>query len=259
MLEKYLHIHPEVQNSISSGNPVIAIDSGILFNRISYPLNIEIANNISNIIRDIGAIPATTAIINGVLKVGLTNEELEFIASNKNTIKSSKKDLPFLITKKSTGFTTFTSSIILANLADIKILVTDYISNMSLEIEELSNTNISVVCSGINSLCSSKLNESAIKNNSVSIIGYKTNTIPIIDNLNYNLDVDYNLDSSMCIAEALKVKFDLDLRSGFLISSSTSDKNNIGLSSYIESLYNNAILASNISIDLSKLTRNKLF
>ena len=81
----------------------------------------------------------------------------------------------------------------------------------------------------------------------------------MIDNLNYDLDVDYNLDSSRYIAEALKVKFDLDLRSGFIISSSTSDKNNIGLSSYIESLYNNAILASNISIDLSKLTRNKLF
>ena len=99
MLKKYLQVHPEVEAAVKEGRPVVALESTIISHGMPYPQNVEMASNVENIIRENGAVPATIAIIDGVLKVGLTKEEIEFLATSKNVVKASRRDLPFIISK----------------------------------------------------------------------------------------------------------------------------------------------------------------
>ena len=130
MLEKYLQIHPEVRKSISAGEPVVALGSDIISRNVNYPQSIKIANDICKIIRNCGAVPATIAIIDGILKVGLTEEEIELLSLSKNIANAGRKDLPFIISKKQTCSTTIAASMILASLAGIKVLATSSIGGV---------------------------------------------------------------------------------------------------------------------------------
>ena len=97
MLEKYLQIHPEVRKSISAGEPVVALGSGIISRNVNYPQGIKIANDICKIIRNCGAVPATIAIIDGILKVGLTEEEIELYTKLTQIQKGSMANTPHKI------------------------------------------------------------------------------------------------------------------------------------------------------------------
>ena len=99
MLEKYLDINPEVKKALEEGKAVVALESTIISHGMPYPKNVETARNVENIIREKGAIPATIAILNGRVKVGLTPEELEYLGTGKNVVKTSRRDIPFIIAK----------------------------------------------------------------------------------------------------------------------------------------------------------------
>ncbi|MGL5327695.1 MAG: pseudouridine-5'-phosphate glycosidase [Peptostreptococcaceae bacterium] len=229
MLEKYVHIHPEVQKSISAEEPIVALDSSIIFNNFPYPQSIEISNNISKIIRDKDVVPATMAIINGVLKIGLTEDELEFLALNKDLTISSKKLLPFIISKRLTCSTTLDISIILANMIGLNLIVTGKLMD-SLDLLELSTKNIAIIGSQIKDIT----NDRCIANN--------------FDNLGISV-VEYNskANSPMDIAKAIKIKHDLELNGCMLINNIEYDRFDLN------DIYNNIILASDISKDLSLL------
>ena len=151
MLKKYLEIHPEVQKALEEGKPVVALESTIISHGMPYPKNIEMAQNVSRIVRENGAIPATIAIINGVLKVGLTKEEIEFLGTSKDVVKASRRDLPFVISKKLNGATTVATTMILADLAGVRVFATGGIGgvhrgaqetfDISADLQELANTN----------------------------------------------------------------------------------------------------------------------
>ena len=124
MLEKYLEIHPEVAQAIKEGKAVVALESTIISHGMPYPRNVETALNVEKIIRENGAIPATIAILGGKLKVGLTEEEIEYLGKAPNVIKTSRRDIPFIVAQKRDGATTVASTMIIAALAGIKIFAT---------------------------------------------------------------------------------------------------------------------------------------
>ena len=266
MLEKYLQIHPEVQKSISAGEPVVALGSDIISNDTHYPKNINVTNDICKVIRNCGAIPATIAIIDGILKVGLTEEEIELLSLNKNIINADRKDIPFVISRKQTCSTTIAASIVLANLAGIKVFATshlqgvrresDNIFDISTDLRELVNTDIAVICSGINSTLNIGSALEYLNTNGVPVIGYKTNEISSSYERKNSFAVDYNIDSPLEISIVLKAKWDLKLRSGVLIvnpiiNDEIEDSN-------IQLIYNNAKLAADITKNLYKLYKSKL-
>lgn len=292
MLEKYLQIHPEVQKSISAGEPVVALESDIISHNIPYPKNITLANDICKIIRNYGVVPATTAVIDGVLKVGLTEEEIELLALDKNVFRVNRKDLPFVISKKLTCSTTVSTSMILANLACIKVLATIDINgvhknaletfDISSDLEELSNTNVAVVCSGIKSILDIGLTLEYLETRGVPVIGYKTNEMPSLHTRKSGFSLDYKIDSSLDISKVLKIKWDLNLKGGVLIANPITNDSEIISQSISKSLditlkenknndltddevsnanihliHNNARLAANISKNLSKLYKAK--
>ncbi|CEP82379.1 pseudouridine-5'-phosphate glycosidase [Paraclostridium sordellii] len=227
MLEKYLHIHPEVKKALSEGQPVVALESTIISHGMPYPKNIEMAKNVSKIIRDNGAIPATIAIIDGILKVGLTSEEIEFLGTSKNVLKASRRDLPFIISKKLNGATTVATTMILANLAGVKVFATGGIGgvhrgaqetfDISADLQELANTNVAVVCAGAKSILDIGLTLEYLETNGVPVVGFGTEEFPAFYTRKSGFGVDYKVDSSMEVASALKAKWDLALKGGMVI------------------------------------------
>ena len=227
MLKKYLEIHPEVQKALEEGKPVVALESTIISHGMPYPKNIEMAQNVSRIVRENGAIPATIAIINGVLKVGLTPEEIEFLGTSKDVVKASRRDLPFVISKKLNGATTVATTMILADLAGVRVFATGGIGgvhrgaqetfDISADLQELANTNVAVICAGAKSILDIGLTLEYLETNGVPVIGFGTDEFPAFYTRKSGFGVDYRVDSSLEVAEALKAQWDLYLKGGMVI------------------------------------------
>lgn len=227
MLEKYLQVHPEVKKAIEAGEPVVALESTIISHGMPYPKNVEMAKNVSKIIRENGAIPATIAIIDGVLKVGLTEEEIEFLGTSKNVVKASRRDLPFIISKKLNGATTVATTMILADLAGVKVFATGGIGgvhrgaqetfDISADLQELANTDVAVICAGAKSILDIGLTLEYLETNGVPVIGFGTDEFPAFYTRKSGFGVDYRVDSPMEVATALKAKWDLNLKGGMVI------------------------------------------
>lgn len=228
MLEKYLEINPEVKGAIEGGKPVVALESTIISHGMPYPRNVETAVNVEKIIRDNNAVPATIAILNGKLKVGLTKEEIEYLGKAENVIKTSRRDIPFIIAKKADGATTVASTMIIAALAGIKVFATGGIGgvhrgasetfDISADLEELAHTNVAVVCAGAKSILDIGLTLEYLETHGVPVIGYKTEEMPAFYTRKSGFRVDYMVNSPEEIANALKAKWDLGLEGGMVIA-----------------------------------------
>ncbi|WP_018693789.1 pseudouridine-5'-phosphate glycosidase [Algicola sagamiensis] len=229
MLAQYLDIHPEVQQALQSGQAVVALESTIISHGMPYPQNVETAKKVEQTVRDNGAIPATIAMIQGRLKVGLTAEELEYFGKTGQSItKVSRRDIPFIVAKKADGATTVASTMIIAAMADIKVFATGGIGgvhrgaqetfDISADLEELAATNVAVVCAGAKSILDIGLTLEFLETNGVPVIGYQTETLPAFYTRESDFGVDYRLDTPEAIAEALAIKWSLHLKGGAVIA-----------------------------------------
>jgi len=228
MLEKYVVINPEVAEALSAGKPVVALESTIISHGMPYPKNVETALAAEQVVRDNGAIPATIAIIKGKLKVGLTLDEIEYLGKTEGVIKTSRRDIPFIIAKKLDGATTVASTMIIADLAGIRVFATGGIGgvhrgapesfDISADLQELAHTNVAVVCAGAKSILDIGLTLEYLETQGVPVIGYGTDELPAFYTSRSGFAVDYRVDSPEETAEALKAKWDLGLEGGVVIA-----------------------------------------
>lgn len=228
MLEKYLDINPEVSAAISAGKAVVALESTIISHGMPYPKNVETALTVERIIRDNGAIPATIAIMDGRLKVGLTPEEIETLGKGENTVKASRRDIPFIVAKGLTGATTVASTMIIAALAGIKVFATGGIGgvhrgaqetfDISADLQELGKTDVAVVCAGAKSILDIGLTLEYLETQGVPVVGYGTDELPAFYTSKSGFAVDYRVDTPLEMAKALKAKWDLGLNGGVVIA-----------------------------------------
>ena len=227
-LNDYLDIHPDVENAIKNKLPIVALESTIISHGMPYPNNIETALMVEDTVRSNNAIPATIAIIKGRLKVGLTNKEIEFLATNNKVRKISRRDLAIAVTKKLSGSTTVASTMIIANLAKIAVFATGGIGgvhrgaektfDISADLEELSKTNVCVVCAGAKAILNIGLTLEYLETKGVPVIGYKTSELPAFYSSKSGFNVDYRVDAALDIAEILKTKWDLSIKGGVLVA-----------------------------------------
>ncbi len=228
MMKKYLDINPEVKTALEQGKPVVALESTIISHGMPYPKNVETALNVEKIIRDNGAVPATIAILSGKLKVGLTEKEIEYLGKAPNVIKASRRDIPYIVSKKLDGATTVASTMIVASLAGIKVFATGGIGgvhrgatetfDISADLEELANTNVAVVCAGAKSILDIGLTLEYLETHGVPVVGYQTEEMPAFYTRKSGYKVDYNLDTPEEIAKMLKAKWDLGLNGGMVVA-----------------------------------------
>ena len=218
MLNSYLDITPEVSKAIAGNIPVVALESTIISHGMPYPKNVETALNVEKIIRENGAVPATIAILQGRLKVGLTREEIEYLAKGKEVVKASRRDILFIIAKKLDGATTVAATMIIANLAGIKVFATGGIGgvhrgaqqtfDISADLQELAQTNVAVVCAGAKSILDIGLTLEYLETHGVPVVGFGTNEMPAF----------YRVDSPAELAQAIKAKWDLGLNGGIVVA-----------------------------------------
>ena len=227
-LNDFIDIHPEVENAIENKQPIVALESTIISHGMPYPKNVETAFMVEETVRSNKAIPATIAIINGRLKVGLTNKEIEFLATNEEVKKVSRRDLPITIAQQLSGSTTVASTMIIASLARIAIFATGGIGgvhrgaensmDISADLEELAKTNVCVVCAGPKAILDIGLTLQYLETKGVPVIGYKTSELPAFYSSESGFDVDYKIDSALEIAEILKTKWNLLIDGGVLVA-----------------------------------------
>lgn len=228
MLEKYLEISPEVKKAVEENKAVVALESTIISHGMPYPKNVETALMVEQIVRDNGAIPATIAIINGKLKAGLTKDEIEYLGKSHDVVKASRRDIPFIVAKGLNGATTVASTMIIANLAGIKVFATGGIGgvhrgaqetfDISADLQELSKTNVAVVCAGAKSILDIGLTLEYLETQGVPVVGFRTDELPAFYTSKSGFGVDYRVDSPEELADALKVKWDLGLKGGIIIA-----------------------------------------
>ena len=262
-LSDYLDIHPDVENAIKNNEPVVALESTIISHGMPYPKNVETALMVEETVRSNKAVPATIAIINGKLKVGLTHDEIEYLATNEEVKKVSRRDLPITVAQKLSGSTTVASTMIIASLAKIAIFATGGIGgvhrgaentmDISADLEELANTNVCVVCAGAKAILDLGLTLEYLETKGVPVIGYKTSELPAFYSSESGFDVDYKIDSAQEIAEILKTKWDLSLDGGVLVT------NPIPVAFELETgVMNDAINQAIIEADNNKISGKKI-
>lgn len=229
MIAKYLDIQPEVKLALENNLPIVALESTIISHGMPYPQNMETALEVERIIRDNGAIPATIALINGKLKIGLTTKEIDYLArSGSKIIKASRRDLPYLLAQQIDGATTVASTMIAANLAGIRVFATGGIGgvhrgashsfDISADLQELANTNVAVVCAGIKAILDLGLTLEYLETFGVPVLGFKTNELPAFYSRKSGFSVTYKMDSANEIAKLLKTKWELNLKGGVIIA-----------------------------------------
>lgn len=228
MIEQYLDIHPEVAEAIKNNQPVVALESTIISHGMPYPQNVETARQVEAIIRERGAVPATICIVDGRIKVGLSEEELEFLGTAKDVAKVSRRDLPFIVAKKLNGATTVATTMIIAEMAAIEVFVTGGIGgvhrgaesnfDISADLTELSQTNVAVVCAGVKSILDLGLTLEYLETLGVPIIGYQTDELPAFYTRQSGFDLLHRSDSAKELAAIVNTKFALKLKGGVVIA-----------------------------------------
>lgn len=228
MLKKYVEYSDEVKKAMEEGKPVVALESTIISHGMPYPQNIETAKACEEIIRENGAVPATTAIIGGKIKIGLYDEELEFMATSKDIIKASRRDFAYIVSQGLNGATTVASTIIASRLAGIKIFVTGGLGgvhrhaevtfDISRDLEELAANDIMIVCAGCKSILDIGLTLEYLETKGVPVFGYQTDYMPAFFTRKSEFKVDYNIKNPKEAAEAAKTQWELGLQGGILLT-----------------------------------------
>ena len=227
-LHDYLSVAPEIAEALAAGKPVVALESTILSHGMPYPENVEFAHKVEKIVREEGAIPATTAIIGGKLKVGLNDEELLTMCKAENVGKVSRRDVAVYLATGQTGATTVATTMIIASLAGIRFFATGGIGgvhrgaektmDISADLQELANTPVCVVCAGAKSILDLGLTLEYLETHGVTVIGYGTSELPAFYTRKSGFGVDYELDTPEQLAKAFHVKRELGLRGGLLVT-----------------------------------------
>jgi pseudouridylate synthase len=229
MLTSYLDIQPEVAAALAAGHPVVALESTIISHGMPYPQNVETARRVEQVVRDNGAIPATIAIMDGRLKVGLDNDMLEALGrAGHRVTKCSRRDIPFVLAKRTMGATTVASTMIIAAMAKIRVFATGGIGgvhrgaqesfDISADLQELAQTPVAVVCAGAKSILDIGLTLEYLETQGVPVIGYQSEELPAFYTRESGFKVDYRLDSPQEVAEALRIKWDLGLAGGAVVA-----------------------------------------
>jgi len=243
-----MDVSDEVQTALDSGGPVLAFESTIITHGMPYPQNLETALAAEQACREEGAIPATIAILDGRIRVGLTQAELENLATNySEVIKVSRRDLPFVVASGSSGGTTVAATMIIAAMAGIRVFATGGIGgvhrgaensmDVSADLEELARTDVTVICAGPKSILDIGLTLEYLETRGVAVVGYKTNELPAFFTRSSGFDVDYRLDSAGQIVDVLQARRSMGLSGGMVIANpipAEFEMDNSAISSYID-------------------------
>jgi len=224
----YIDINEEVLDGLRYYKPIVALESTIISHGMPYPENIETAISLEKIVSENGAIPATIGILKGRIKIGLTREEMIFLASSKDVIKTSRRDIPYLVGMGLSGGTTVAATMIFSQFAGIHVFATggmggvhrgaDKSFDISADVTEFSISNVAVVCAGVKAILDIGLTLEELETLGVPVIGYGTDDFPAFYTRKSGFKVSMRVDNPADCAKIMKAKWDLKLDGGVIIA-----------------------------------------
>lgn len=224
----YLNIQPVIAEALKQKKPVVALESTIIAHGMPYPRNVQTAVEVESIVRENGAIPATIALLEGKLCVGLNKEQLEYLGTAKEVWKVSLRDMPYVISKKIAGATTVAATMRVASMAGISVFVTGGIGgvhreaqntmDISADLTEMQQTSVAVVSAGVKSILDIGLTLEYLETLGVPVVTYGQATFPSFYSRESAFQSPLQLDSAAEIASLLKTKWELELNGSVLIA-----------------------------------------
>lgn len=253
-MNQYLRLHDEVAAALSDGRPVVALESTIISHGMPWPQNAETAQEVEKAVRDAGAVPATIAILDGKLKVGLDNRDIEHLAQTSGVWKVSLRDMPYVVSKKIPGATTVAATMRIASMAGIRIFATGGIGgvhrgaektmDISADLTEMANTNVAIVSAGVKSILDIGLTLEYLETQGVPVVTYGQDAFPSFYSSASRFASPLRLDSAAEIAGMLKAKWGLDLRGSVLIANPVPEEYSVD-PEFIENLIRQSLDKAN--------------
>ena len=227
-MQAFLQFSPEVQAARAAGKPVVALESTIISHGMPYPQNVQTAREVEQVIRDAGATPATIALIDGRICVGLADDQLEQLGNAKDALKVSRRDLAYVLAEKKLGATTVAATMICAALAGIEVFVTGGIGgvhrgaetsfDISADLQELARTNVAVVCAGVKSILDIGLTLEYLETHGVPVVSVGQPGFPAFFTRESGFNADFQLDTPEQQARFIRTKWQLGLTGGVVVS-----------------------------------------
>lgn len=222
-----LFFHEEVEQALVDGRPVVALESTVITHGLPYPQNLETARAMEAAVREGGALPATIAVLQGQIHVGLDVKELEYLASRprESVRKCSRRDLPLALAGGEDGATTVAGTMLVALRAGIELFATGGIGgvhrghpfDISADLAELGRTPLTVVCSGPKSILDLPATLEVLETHGVPVVGYGTDTLPAFFSISSGLPLTARVDSPAEVAAIIRARRALKMESGLLI------------------------------------------
>ena len=227
-LPHFVDVHADVLDALNNQKPVVALESTIITHGMPFPENMDMAISVEEEIRHRGAVPATIAVLDGRLKIGLDAEELSRLAKVSDALKISRADIAFAISQKKSAGTTVAATMIVARMAGIRVFATGGIGgvhagaetsfDISADLTELGKTDVMVVAAGAKAILDVPKTLEVLETQGVAVVGYRTDTLPAFWTAESDLEIPLRLDSANEIAEFQKVRDDLRLEAGLLVA-----------------------------------------
>lgn len=223
-----LQLSPEVADALAAGRPVVALESTIISHGMPYPQNVEMATEVEGIVRDHGATPATIAILDGRICVGLSPEQLEVLASDDDVAKVSVRDLPYVVARRAHGATTVAATMRVAAMAGIRVFVTGGLGgvhrgaqqtfDVSADLTELGQTSVAVVSAGVKSILDIGLTLETLETLGVPVLVNGADEFPSFYSRSSGFDAPMRVDGPGEVADVMRAKWDLGLAGGIVIA-----------------------------------------
>ncbi|MFW5800098.1 MAG: pseudouridine-5'-phosphate glycosidase [Spirochaetota bacterium] len=250
MMSDLIKIKKEVKEALDNSQPVISLESTIISHGMPYPDNVETALKLEEIAYNKGVIPATIAIIDGIIHIGLEKEEIEKLAKAENVAKVSRRDFPYVISHKLTGATTVAGTMIASNMVGIKVFATGGIGgvhrgaelsfDISADLREFSLTPVVVVSAGAKAILDLNKTMEVLESFGINVLGYKTQVFPAFYSQSSGIKLNTLVNNPKEIAETFKASLDMGFESGLLIANPIPKEDEIP-NEVIEDYINTAI------------------
>lgn len=227
-MHQWLQYSAEIEQARRDGAAIVALETTIISHGMPYPQNVQTAREVEAIVRANGAVPATIGLIDGTIRIGLNDDELEAFGSTPNVEKVSRRDFAHILASKRTGATTVAGTMIGAALAGIRVFATGGIGgvhregetsmDISADLIELAQTNVAVVCAGVKSILDIGRTLEYLETHGVPVVGYQTAEFPSFYSRKSGFGVDYRLDTPEQVADMLACKWELGINGGAVIA-----------------------------------------
>lgn len=234
-MQQFIEYSFEVEQAIKQKKPLLALESTVLTHGLPYPQNIEVAKILEQIVKEHDVVPATIAIIKGKIKIGLTAREFDILTQDKQIVKASSRDIPYLLSQGMSAGTTVSATLFCADAAGIKVFATGGIGgvhrgeaqDISADLIELARTPIAVICSGAKAILDLPKTLQYLETFSIPIVGYRTDNLPAFYTAETQYKLPIRIDHIQGLLKLLKIHWQLGMAASVIIANPIPKKEEI--------------------------------